>query len=126
MTHHSCSTFHFHFHANIDKDVNFLQSNNNASSKNLWLPFSASLLFLKIWFSKSGNITLRLFLFSVAFLLHFLHKHIKTSNHQETIRSCSRYEFFTPDFIDTCENIQSLITQLTIIIIQPQSLNTKI
>ena len=110
----SGSTFHFHFHANIDKDVNFPQSNNNASSKNLWLPFSASFLFLKIWFSKSGNITLRLFLFLVAFLLPFLHKHIKTSNHQETIRSCSRYGFFTPDFIDTCKNIQSFITQLTI------------
>ena len=39
----------------------------------------------------------------------FLHKHIKTPDHQEAIRSCSRYKF-----IDTCENIQSLITQLTI------------
>ena len=105
--------FFFHIHANIDKDVNCLQSNNNASSKNLWLLFSASFLFLKIWFSKSGNITLRLSLFLIVYLLLFLHKHIKTSDHQETIRSCSRYEFFTSDFIDTCEDIQSLITQLT-------------
>ena len=44
--------------------------------------------------------------------MFFLHKHIKTSDHQETIRSCSRYEFFTSDFIDS--DIQSLITQLTI------------
>ena len=104
----------FHIHVNIDKDLNCLQSNNNASSKNLWLLFSASFLFLKIWFSKSGNITLRLFVFLIVYLLLFLHKHIKTSDHQETIRSCSRYEFFTSDFIDTCEDIQSLITQLTI------------
>ena len=76
--------------------------------------FSASFLFLKIWFCKSGNITLRLFLFLIVYLLLVLHKHIKTSDHQEIIRSCSRYEFFTPDFIDTCEGIQSLITQLTI------------
>ena len=34
----------FHIHTNIDKDVNCLQSNNNASSKNLWLLFSASFL----------------------------------------------------------------------------------
>ena len=104
----------FHIHANIDKDANCLQSNNNTSSKNLWLLFSASFLFLKVWLNKSGNITLRLFLFLFVYLLLFLHKHIKTPDHQEAIRSCSRYEFFTSDFIDTCEDIQSLITQLTI------------
>ena len=104
----------FHIHTNIDKDVNCLQSNNNASSKNLWLIFSASFLFLKIWFSKSGNISLRLYVFLIVYLLLFLQKHIKNSDHQETIRRCSRYEFFTSDFIDTCEDIQSLIMQLTI------------
>ena len=69
---------------------------------------------MKIWFSKSGNITLRLFVFLIVYLLLFLHKHIKTSDHQETIRSCSRYQLFTSDFIHTCEDIQSLITLLTI------------
>ena len=58
------STF-FHIHANIDKDANCYQSNNNTSSKNLWLLFSASFLFLKIWFNKSGNITFRFFYFYV-------------------------------------------------------------
>ena len=43
-----------------------------------------------------------------------LHKHIKTLDHNEAIRSCSKHEFFTFDYIDTCENIQSLETQLTI------------
>ena len=104
----------FHIHTSIDKDVDCLQSNNNSSSKNLWLLFSASFLFLKIWFSKSGNITLRLYVFLIVYLLLFLQKHIKNSDHQETIRCCSRYEFFTSEFIDTCEDIQSLITQLTI------------
>ena len=80
----SGSIFFSHIHANIDKDVNCLQSKNNASSKNLWLLFSASFSFLKIWFSKSGNITLRLFLFLIVYLLLFLHKHYKTSDHQET------------------------------------------
>ena len=69
---------------------------------------------MKIWFSKSGNITLRLYVFLIVYLLLFLQKYIKNSDHQETIRRCSRYEFFTSDFIDTCEDIQSLITQLTI------------
>ena len=80
----SGSIFFSHIHANIDKDVNCLQSKNNASSKNFWLLFSASFSFLKIWFSKSGNITLRLFLFLIVYLLLFLHKHYKTSDHQET------------------------------------------
>ena len=44
----------------------------------------------------------------------FLQKHIKTPYHQESIRSCSRYEFFTSVFLDTCEDIPSLITRLTI------------
>ena len=44
----------------------------------------------------------------------FLHKHIKTPDHNEAIRSCSKHEFFTFDYIDTCENIESLGTHLTI------------
>ena len=44
----------------------------------------------------------------------FLHKHIKTLAHNEAIRSCSKHEFFTFDYIDSCENIQFLETQLTI------------
>ena len=103
----------FHIHTNIEKDVNCLQSNNNDSSNNLWLLFSALFLFLKIWLSKSGNIMLRPYVFLIVYLLLFLQKHIKNSDHQETIRRCSRFEFFTSDFIDTCEDIQSLITQLT-------------
>ena len=55
----SSGSVFFHIHANIYKDFNCLQSHNSPSSKNL----SASSLFLKIWFSKSRNITLRLFLF---------------------------------------------------------------
>ena len=34
--------------------------------------------------------------------------------HPEAIRSCDSYEFFTSDFIDNCEDIHSLINQLTI------------
>ena len=101
-------------HTNIGKVANCLQSNNNTSLKNLWLLFSASFLFLNVWLNNSGNITLRLFLFLFVYLLLFLHKHIKTPDYQEATRSCSRYEFFTPDFIDNCEDIQSLIIQLTI------------
>ena len=47
-------------------------------------------------------------------MLLFLHKHIKTPDNHEAIRSCNKHEFFTFDYIDTCENIQSLRTQLTI------------
>ena len=44
----------------------------------------------------------------------FLHKNVKTPDHNEAIRSCSKHESFTFDYIDTCENIKSLETQLTI------------
>ena len=57
-------------------------------------------------------------------VLLFLHKNIKNLDQNEAIRSCSEnyflylkflyLEFFIFDYIDTCENIQSLGTQLTI------------
>ena len=55
---------------------------------------------------------LRLFVILIVSLLFFLHKHIKTPDHHEAIRSCSRHECFTFDYMDTFENIQSLRTQL--------------
>ena len=57
---------------------------------------------------------LRILVILIVSVLLFLHKHIKTLNHHEAIRSCSKHDFFTFDYIDTCENIQSLGTQLTI------------
>ena len=39
---------------------------------------------------------------------------MKTPDHNKAIRSCSKHDFFTFDYIDTCENIQSWGTQLTI------------
>ena len=42
-----------------------------------------------------------------------LYKQIKTRNHDGK-STCIRYQFFTSDFIDTCEDIQSLMTQQTI------------
>ena len=61
----------FSLHGNIDKDANCLQSNNNISSKNLRLLFSVSLLFLDVWFNKTGNITLRHFFFFFLFIYCF-------------------------------------------------------
>ena len=75
----------------IEKYADCLQSNND-SLNDLWL------LFLNLGFS----------------VQLFLHNHIKTPYHHEAIRSCSKEEFFTLDYIDTCENIKLLGTQLTI------------
>ena len=47
-------------------------------------------------------------------MLLFLHKHIKTPDRNEAMRSCSKHELFTFDYINTCGNIQSFGTQLTI------------
>ena len=60
------------------------------------------------------EVTLRLLAILIVSVMLFLHKHIKTPDHNEAIRSCSKHEFFTFDYIDTCENIQSLGTHLTI------------
>ena len=60
----SCSAF-FHFHINIDKDADCRQSNNNVFSNDLWLVLSTSVLFLKVWFNKTSNIKLRLFVFLI-------------------------------------------------------------
>ena len=70
--------------------------------------------FLKIWFNNRSNIKLRFVVILIVSVMVFLHKHVKTPDHNEAIRSCSKHEFFTLDYIDTCENIQSLGTQLTI------------
>ena len=70
--------------------------------------------FSKVWFNNGSNIKLRILAILIASVLLFLHKDIKTPDHHEAIRSCSRHEFSTFDYIDTCENIQSLGTQLTI------------
>ena len=84
----------------------------------LWMIYGYFLqpcfFFLKVWFNNRSNIKLRLLVILVVSVMLFLHKHIKTLDHNEAIRSCSKHEFFTFDYIDTCENIQSLETQLTI------------
>ena len=75
----------------IEKYADCLQSNNDSLN-------DLCLLFLNLGFS----------------VQLFLHNHIKTPYHHEAIRSCSKEEFFTLDYIDTCENIKLLGTQLTI------------
>ena len=92
----------------IDKDADCLQSKITT----LW--FILTLVFsFEVWFSNRNNMKLRLFVILIVSLLFFLHKHIKTPDHHEAIRSCSRHECFTFDYMDTFENIQSLRTQLT-------------
>ena len=43
-----------------------------------------------------------------------MYNQIKILDQYEVIRTCSRHEFFTFDYIDICEDFQTLITQLTI------------
>ena len=40
----------------------------------------------------------------------FLNKQIETPDHYGVIKTCSRYELFTFDYIDTCEDIRTLLT----------------
>ena len=47
VTHHHVLLF-FHFYINIDKDVDYLQSNNNVFLNDLWLVFPTLVLFLKV------------------------------------------------------------------------------
>ena len=70
--------------------------------------------FLKVRLNNRSNIKLRILVILIVSVLLFLHKHIKTLDHHEAIKSCSKHDFFTFDYFDTCENIQSLGTQLTV------------
>ena len=84
----------------------------------LWMIYGyflkAFVFYLKVWFNNRSNIKLRLLAILIVSLLLFLDKHIKTPDHNEAIRSCSKHESFTFDYTDTRENIESLGTQLTI------------
>ena len=44
-------------------------------------------------------------------MLLSLQMQVKTADHHEAIRSCSRYLFFAFDCINACEDIQKFITQ---------------
>ena len=79
----SCSTF-FHFHINIDKDA------DKVIFKRLVTKFKTFCIFNCLFAA-------------------FLQKQIKTPDYYEVIRN----KFFTFDYIDTCEDIQILITWLT-------------
>ena len=104
----------FYVHTDIDKDADFLQSNNNDSLNYLWLLFATLFFFLKVWFNNRSNIKLRLLIILIVSVLLFLHKHIKNPDQNEATRSCSKHECFTFDYIDACGSIQSSETQLTI------------
>ena len=93
----------------MNKDSYCFQSNNNVFSNDLLLVFSTSVLFLKVSLNKTSNIKLRLFVFLIVYLLFFLLKQIKIRDHNEVIRTFSRYEFFTFDYIDSCEDVQTFI-----------------
>ena len=101
-------------HFNIEKGTNFLEVIIAPLQMIYGYFFSTTLSFLKIWFNRTSNIKLRLFVILIVSLLLSLHKRLKTPDHHEAIRNCSRYQFFTFDYIDNCEDIQKLITQQTI------------
>ena len=84
----------------------------------LWMIYGYFLqpcfFFLKVWFNNRRNIKLRLLVTLIVSVLLFLHRHIKNLDQNEAIKSCSKHKLFIFDYIDTCENIQSLWTQLII------------
>ena len=53
--------------------------------------------FLKVWFNNRSNIKLKLLVILIVSVLLILHKHIKSPDHNEAIRSCSKHKFFTFD-----------------------------
>ena len=79
-------------HTDIEKDADSLKSNNNYSLNDLRLLF-ATFFFLKVWFNNGSNTKLRLLVILIVSVLPFLHKHIKTQDHDEALKSCSKLEF---------------------------------
>ena len=47
----------------------------------------------KVWFNNGSNTKLRLLVILIVSVLPFLHKHIKTQDHDEALKSCSKLEF---------------------------------
>ena len=83
----------FCVHTDIDKDRDCLQGNNNDFLNDLWLLFATLLFFLKVWFNNRSNVKLRLFVILIFSVMLFLHKHIKTPDHNEAIRSSVNMNF---------------------------------
>ena len=54
------------------------------------------------------------FVFLIIYMLLYLHKQIEVPDCQEAVRSCSWYQFFSFDYIYTCEDIKKSITKLTV------------
>ena len=96
----STGSVFFRVYTDIAKDGDYLQSNNSDSLNGLCLLFATLMFFLKVWFNNRINIKLRLLVILVVSVMLFLHKHIKTPDHNEAIRSCSKHKFFTFDYID--------------------------
>ena len=108
IIYHQVLFLFFGVHSDIDKDGNCFQRNNNNSLYDLWLVLQPYVFFLKFCFNNRSNIKLRLNVIVIVSMLLFLQKHFKTPYHNEAIRSCSKHEVFTFDYIDACENIPSL------------------
>ena len=81
----------FRVHTDIDKDGDCLQCDNNNFLDDLWLLFVSLFFFLKVWFNNRSKIKLRLLVILIASVMHFLHKHIKTPDHNEAIKSCNKH-----------------------------------
>ena len=98
----ACFLYLLLVHFCINKDVNYLESNNNTLLNDLWLLFSTAFLFLKVWFDRTSNIKLRLFVILVVYILLYLHKQVKAPGHHEAIRNCSRYQCFIIIWLHWC------------------------
>ena len=71
-------------YTDIDKDGDCFQSNSNDSLNDLSLLFTTLFFFLKVWFN-NRNIKKRLLVILIVSVMLFLHKHTKTSDHNEAI-----------------------------------------
>ena len=103
IIYHQVLFLFFGVHADIYKDGNCFQRNNNKSLYDLWLLLQPYDFLLKFCFNNRSNIKLRLVAILIVSMLLFSQKHFKTLNHNEGIRSCSKHEVFTFDYIDACD-----------------------
>ena len=81
-------------HTDTDKNGNCIQSNNKDFLYDLRLLFATLFFILKVWFNNRSNVKLRLLAILIVSVNLFFHKHIKTPDHNEAIRSCIKHEFF--------------------------------
>ena len=98
---------------NVDKDITHtVRLESHITSLELWIIFPVTFLFLLVCCNqKCGKNVKIFFLFLMCMTFVFL-KYKNSSDFFNDVRTCTRSEFFTFEFMNMCDNFQFLVTRM--------------